>query len=417
MRSSLKKILYSLPRSVRTKVVIVREWLWEIIMKNWENQNYHNLPLSLHNKQPIKNILIYSIHGLGFGGTEKCLQVIANALASEYNVYLMYGNKTATEERKQTMNTKITFIPFSYEENQVAVPHRVTKMNPHIKNVLQEHSIDLIVTASPGYSHYPWNIIKGIPIILVNIFGAPTLQKNVRKLISISRTVQIHAEEWTGQVPNRNITMFAPLAKLPPTNTLELRNNLRVKLGIEESDFIFGRIGRNDNNIFDPIGIRAWQKISPDYPNTHYLIMSPAPALVQIVEEENIPRVHFLPPSGKEEDVWAFHSAIDAMAHFRRDGETSGVAIAESLILGKPILTHRSSIWNAHLEYLDESCALIAGFDNIEEYSGNMRTFIEIRQNNPDKWLEMQKSAKQIGEEHFSPVRYSDKIRKIVANI
>ncbi len=416
MRGFAKWLLHILPRPVRTAVVVIREWWWRKIMMNWESLNYPNL--THHNTDgPIKNILIYNINGLSFGGTEKCLQVIANALADQYNVFLMYGDKTAIEERKNTMSTKITYLPFSYEENEVPVPHRITKMKPHLKDVIRKNDINLIVTASPGYSHYPWNVIDNIPIILINIFGAPTLQKNVQKVISISDTVRLHAEKWTGELPNRNVTIYAPLAKLPPDNIALLRSNLRAQLGISESDFVYGRIGRNDDSIFDPIGIRAWQKIANDYPNVHYLIMSPPPILVKIIEDENIPRVHFLPPSGKEEDVWAFHSAIDAMAHFRRDGETSGVAIAESLMVGRPILTHRSHIWNAHLEYLDNSCALIADFDNVNEYSANMRKFIKIHEKYPEKWSEMQASAKKIGEDNFSPVVYSDKILNIVANI
>lgn len=417
MRSFAKKVLHTLPRPLRTLVVFIREWWWQRVMMGWENRNYPNLPQPKLSNRIIKNILIYSVNGLSFGGTEKCLQLIADALAREYEVFLMYGDKTAIEERKQTMHSNITYIPFSYEENAVAVPHRITKMKPHIKDVIREHDIDLVVTASPGYSHYPWNVIDDIPIILINIFGAPTLQKNVCKVISISDTVRLHAEKWTGELPNRDITMYAPLAKLPPENARQLGAELRAKFSIPETDFVFGRIGRNDNSIFDPIGIRAWQKIAPDYPNAHYLIMSPPPTLVKIVEDENIPRVHFLPPSGDEADVWAFHSAIDAMAHFRRDGETSGVAIAESLMVGNPILTHRSHIWNAHLEYLNESCALVAGFDKVDEYSANMRTFIKTSKEYPEKWSKMQASAKAIGKDHFSPKEYSDKIRNIVANI
>ncbi len=416
MRGFVKWILYVLPRPIRKLVVIVREWWWKKAMINWESHYYFNLTQP-HDRRPIKNILIYHVGALSFGGTEKCLQLIAAALADGYKVFFMYGDKTAINERKNAMSSKITYIPFSYSENETAVPHRLTNMKPHIKDTISEYNIDLIVTASPGYSHYPWNVIDNLPIILINIFGAPTLQKNVKKCISISDTVRLHAEKWTGELPNRNVTIYAPLAKLPPENISLLRGNLRVKLGIPESDFVYGRIGRNDDSIFDPIGIRAWQKIAKDYPNAHYLIMSPPPILEKIVKDENIPRVHFLPPSGKEEDVWGFHSSIDAMAHFRRDGETSGVAIAESLMLGKPILTHRSHIWNAHLEYLDNSCALIADFDKVDEYSSNMRTFIEIREKYPEKWSEMETAAKKIGGDNFSPVVYSDKIRNIVANI
>lgn len=417
MRNFIKKILLTLPRPFRLWVVQAREWYWVARMERWEERQYPNLPKITYRQGQIKNVLIYHISGLAFAGTEKCLQLIADSLAKDYKVFFMYGDKIVANERKQAMDPNITFIPFSYKTCDVPVPHRITEMNPHIKEILHKHNIDIIVTASPGYSHYPWNIITKIPIILINIFGAPTLQKNVLKFISISDTVRLHAQEWTGEIPGRDITMYAPLAKQPPENIRQLGIDLRKKFNIPESDLVFGRIGRADDAIFDPIGIRAWQKIASEYPDVHYLIMSPPPILVNLVKDENIPRVHFLPTSAEEEDVWAFHGAIDAMAHFRRDGETSGVAIAESLMVGNPIITHRSHIWNAHLEYLNESCALVADTDNVGEYSTHMQTFIMLNRSHPERWSEMQESARRTGAGNFSPLMYSDKIRNIVADI
>lgn len=417
MRAIIKKILHILPLSLRRAVVLTREWGWGSLSAAWEKRHYPNLPQHHPSKRAHKNILIYHISGLAFAGTEKCLQLIASALAEEHRVFFMYGDKTIAAERKGAMHKNITFIPFSYHRSEAAVPHLIKKMQPHIKEVLHDHEIDLIVTASPGYAHYPWNIIADVPIILINIFGAPTLQQNVRKFISISDTVRLHAQKWTGKLPDRDLTMYAPLAQQPPSNVRELGADLRRKLGIAPTDFVFGRIGRNDDAIFDPIGIRAWQNIAVEFPDTHYVVMSPPPALVAIVQREKIPRVHFIPPSGSEEDVWAFHGAIDAMAHFRRDGETSGVAIAESLIVGNPIITHRSSIWNAHLEYLNETCALIAELDDVQGYALHMRTFVGLRDHHLETWKAMRAAARTIGTEKFSPSTYSDSIRKIATTI
>lgn len=416
MRNLTKKILYALPLSARKLVVIIREWFWKSRMLSWEKQQYKNLPQTKNKRGKIKNVLVYHISGMSFAGTERCLQLIANSLANDYNVFFMFGDKTIDEGRKKTMHPNITPIPFSYSLNDIAVPHRINGMNPHIKNVLSEYQIDLIVTASPGYSHYPWNIITEIPIVLVNIFGAPTLQKNIIKYISISNTVKKHAQKWTGGMFDRDITLYAPIAKMP-TGEIADAESIRNKFNIKSSDFVFGRIGRNDDGIFDPIGIKAWKKIAKNYPNVHYLIMSAPPALIKIVNDEMIPRVHFLPPSGDENDVWRFHKTINAMAHFRKDGETSGVAIAESLVVGNPILTHRSYIWNAHLEYLNNTFALVADFDNVEEYSSNMERFIEIWSKNPEQWSKMRELAQKVGVDNFSPIKYSDKIRGIISNI
>lgn len=416
MRILLKKILYSLPLSVRILVVCIREFYWLVRMLVWEKAHYPNLPKIQEKNGPIKNILIYHINGLTHAGTEKNLQLIANGLSGKYNVFYMYGEKGAQEERKETLDSHIKLIPFSYELNEVSVPHRVYGMKPHIKEALTDNDIDLIITASPGYSHYPWNLITTIPIVLSNVFGAPSLQKNIAATIFMSETVRNHAEKWTGP-SKKHHTKFLPIAKLPPENSHELGNNLRKSLNIPMTDFVFGRIGRDDNNIFDPIGIRAWQKISSRYPNAHLLVMSPPPALVDIVKDEKIPRVHFLPPSGKEEDVWKFHGAIDAMTHFRRDGETSGVAIAESLTIGNPVITHRSTIWNAHLEYLKENCARVADIDSVKEYANYMKEFILLKRNAPASWEKMKKEASMVGFNNFSPDTYVEKMHTVLEKI
>ncbi|MDQ5912082.1 MAG: hypothetical protein QG568_295, partial [Patescibacteria group bacterium] len=344
MRSFLKKILQIFPEWVRIGIVMFRESWWQMIMYNWEKNRYPAIlrhfdrAQNKSNKKQIQNILIYHVNGLSHSGTEKNLQLIANGLLDKYSVFFMYSDKTADKSRRDSLDTRINLIPFSYEINEIKVPHRLHDMRPHIKEVISEKNIDLIITASPGYAHYPWNIITEIPIILSNVFGAPSLQKNIATHIFMSETVLKHAEAWTGKRKNHT-TQFLPIGKTPPNNVRDLGLKLRTKIGIPESDFVFGRIGRDSDAIFDPIGIRAWQSIAEKYPKAHFLIMSPPDILKNIVANEKIPRVHFIPPSGDEKDIWSFHGALDAMAHFRKDGETSGVAIAESLTVGNPIIT------------------------------------------------------------------------------
>ncbi len=174
---------------------------------------------------------------------------------------------------------------------------------------------------------------------------------------------------------------------------------LRKKLGFNDNDVVFGRIGRPDDNIFDPIGINAFKEVVKKYSNAHYLIVAPSPKLEQIVREENIPNVHFLPLIAEEKDVWAFHNAIDVLAHFRKDGETCGLNIAESMLCGKPIISHKSVVWNAHLEYLDNSFSRVAEIDDSNQYAEYMKEFIEAKNNG--KIVEMGKRAKEKGDELF----------------
>jgi glycosyltransferase involved in cell wall biosynthesis len=93
------------------------------------------------------------------------------------------------------------------------------------------------------------------------------------------------------------------------------------------------------------------------------------------VKKNAIQNIHFLDPIYEEHQVWVFHKSIDVLAHFRSDGETFGLNIAESMICGNPIITHKSKIWNAHLEYLDNTNSFVADIDNVDQYAHALEFF------------------------------------------
>lgn len=416
MRELLKNTVKKLPLPFKRLIVISRETFWSKQTPQPVQNPDILITEQLQAEPGKKNILFYAIFGLRHAGTEKNLQLIANSLADDFNIYFMYGEEPGNEERKQQLDSRIKFIPFTYTECEIKTPHLIHEMNPSLTSVIKSLPIDLLVTASPGYSHYPWNQVRDIPIVLLNIFGAPTLQKNIKAVIYNSLTTKKHAEAWIGE-DRRGHVKYAPLYKTPPSNYRELGMALRRNLGIPSDNFVFGRIGRDDDAIFDPIGITAWQSIASKYPNAHYLIMSPSPALVKIVKEEKVPRVHLLPRSSQEEDVWAFHGAIDSLAHFRFDGETSGVAIAESMYAENPIISHRSHIWNAHLEYLNDNFSRVADKDDTSDYAKFMEEFIELKANHQDTWGKMKKQAYAVAVEKFSPQAYGSFVKKLVSDI
>lgn len=327
-----------------------------------------------------KSILFYHNNSLGYAGTEKFLQILAKYLSkAKYNVYFLYPEKSA--EASGTTHPRLEYlrkagiitIPFVYDKMINRPPYYVSGMNPDLFDLIAGLDIDLFITAGSGHADYPFSIIKKIPIILLNIFGQSNIQKNIQYHLCISQEV---ADKLKSIVPDEKIKVFGVPSESPGVGSLEAGLALRQKLGIKESDVIFGRIGRPDDNIFDPIGIRAFQKVVRDFPEAHYLIMAPPPILEKIVAEEKIPNVHFLPPSSNENEVWAFHQALDVMAHFRNDGESFGLNIVESMLCANPIITHRSHIWNAHLEYLDDTFSRVVIKDNVDEYASYMCEFV-----------------------------------------
>lgn len=348
--------------------------------------------VSSKNSTPKKiNVLFYHVSGLSFAGTEKFLQIIAKYLNKEkYNVYYMYSSKPRGTTGNIKLDGRISYlkehthlVEFDYSDISNAYPYVLNGMNPTIFEVIKQKEIDVLFTAGSGYSEFPFNLITKLPIILINIFGVANTQKNICSNICISKAVE---QKIAHIVPIEKRTTIYIQSEQPKEEYKILGRELRKRLGITATDVVFGRIGRADDNIFDPIGINAFEQITKKSPSNgpkaHYIIMSSPPVLVDIVKERNIPNVHFLPPSGDEKDVWAFHYALDALAHFRLDGESFGLNIAESMIAGNPILTHKSHIWNAHLEFLNPSFTFISEKDDVNSYAKNMSSIIDSKVNN-----------------------------------
>ncbi len=370
----MKKVFYIIPISIRRLIVRSIE---NVAFRFTKNVGNPSLLTPQRRRDDKKNILIYHASALSFGGTEKNLQMIAKYLnKGKFNVFLMDGTKTQETRLSYLAHTQVEIIPFTYSHVAPRWPYVLHDMNPLLEKVVQEKNIDCIITATPGQTTYPLTNIRDIPIIILNIFGSFSLQKNIKKHICISHEVKKLAARV---VPEELLDVQYIPSERPLLEPVRAQL-IRTKFGIKEHELVFGRIGRSDDSIFDPIGILAFEIALQAKPNIHYIIMSPAPAAKKLVEERRIRNVHWLDASFKEEDIWAFHEAIDVLAHFRADGESCGLNIIESMLVGNPILTHKSNIWNAHLEYLDPEFSLVAEKDDYKQYGENIIEYTKLHQ-------------------------------------
>lgn len=343
-----------------------------------------------------KRLLFYHINSLGYAGTEKFMQILAKHIdKKKYETYYLYPYKSDEDYIKRLeyiTEGNVTGIPFSFKKVQNNHPYFVYGMNPDIKNIIQALDIDLLVTAGSGHAAYPFSIIKNIPIILLNIFGQINIQKNIAFHICTSNEV---VQKLSPIVPEYKIKILPVPMEEPPHQSIVDGEELRKRFNIKKSDMVFGRIGRPSDAIFDPIGIQAFKEVVKHDSTVHYLIMSPSPVLLKMVKDENMPNVHFLAPTSSELEVWAFHHAIDALAHYRNDGESFGLNIAESMLASKPILSHKSHIWNAHTEYLKPSFSRVTEKDDVTAYANNMREFATLHKQGKlvELGIEARKSA------------------------
>lgn len=385
MKQSIQ-LFFSLPKYLRK--IILRTVENMLAFKTYVYTKKKSVDC-IQNKSSKKiNILFFHPTGLRYGGTEKCLQGFAKHINSEkYHVFFMHGEETDeqkkifSKERKKYIesNPEVTFIPFSYTKIENKIPFFIHDMNPDIHSIIKKYAIDALVVAATGHTQYPQNIVRNIPIIQINIFGSVTAQKNIVKQICISHEVKEKAARISD--PESLEVLYIPTDG-PSTDAHEHGKVLRQKLGIPDSHVVFGRIGRPDNSIHDPIGIKAFESLSVSIPDIQYVIMAPPPALQEYVAQHAIPRVHYIEPSADEHTVWAFHDAIDILAHFRSDGESCGLNIIESLISGNPIITHKSKIWNAHLEYLKPSFSRVVDIDDWQAYATHMKDLYDLHKKN-----------------------------------
>lgn len=90
-------------------------------------------------------------------------------------------------------------------------------------------------------------------------------------------------------------------------------------------------------------------------------------------------KVICLPATTDETQISQFYNSIDVLLHYRREGETFGMNIAEAMIHGKPVVSHISFLDNAQIELIapqnEEPCGLIAPENNFKihaEYVENL---------------------------------------------
>lgn len=383
------------------------------MLKNWKHKKMYWVLRELHARffisiSKIKNsfkhtkktkprILFFHMTGLGYGGTESFLQFFAKYLdKKKWDVYYMYSDKTAQGSGIEDLTSRLNVllegqvfpVRFDYTDYDHKAPYCINGMNPDFFSVLKTLDIDLLVVAGSGHANFPFSKVLNIPIIFINVFGEINLQTNIKYHFCISQEV---ANKLYKFIPKEKVLVTYVPTEGPNSESLELGLKLRKSLGIAKEDFVFGRIGRNENDIFDSIGILAFEKLVKIYSKAHYLIVSPAEQLVSMVKQRNIPNVHFVPGSGRLVDLWSFYFAMDVLAHFRKDGESFGLNIAQAMLCGRPVISHKSKQWNAHLEYLEPNFSRVAEVDNVEQYFEFMKYFFELLKS---EFLKMGQEAK-----------------------
>jgi glycosyltransferase involved in cell wall biosynthesis len=241
--------------------------------------------------------------------------------------------------------------------------HRPESTN--FEDVVAGLNLDILHGARGGYPEWPLSTGRHARLqVETNIFGdldpSPTLDRTISICHYIAR--------------RRGRTDAVIYNPIPPA---ELEGpNLRAELGIPEDAIVCGRIGRPAN--FDPIAIEAFVRVQEEIPNLCYLVVAPPEEMVKWGMERRVPNCICFAP--RTDDAWIakFHRTLDIFLHFRSDGEVHSTAIAQAMMYGIPVISHKSRGYNGQSETLG-----MGGYvaDDLDAYTAILREMAK------DKWL------------------------------
>lgn len=305
--------------------------------------------------------IVHYSHQLGLGGTEKCMQYLLEYLrAAGHECYCVHHrDKTRAagglrEGLIQRLLGRERVFGYGSDTEFFAIMDR---LRPEIFHVHRSGSPDEFPVV-PELRKYvrrcvETNVFGGYdptPAIDLTLYPSDYLYRNARK-------------------PARQVAVLPNPVKAPAA-----QGDLRSALGVPPGTFVMGRIGRPDDHLFDPISLRALGELERDTGrDALYLVQSPPPKMIEAAGAMRLERIMFLTtPVVGDDEVTRFFNTIDVLAHFGRQGETFGLSIAEAMIHGKPVVSHRSRVANGHVE-LVKACGFLAGADDHRAYARYLR--------------------------------------------
>ena len=137
---------------------------------------------------------------------------------------------------------------------------------------------------------------------------------------------------------------------------------------------MFGRIGRDDESIYENINIRAYAQVERD--NVYFVLVAPSDKCRDDIRRLGIKNAKFIERTTSEVRISQFYNTIDVQAHARRDGECNSAAHFEGFAHRVPLISHYGENFNGHMETTGDAGFIVLPND-VEEYAKIMSAFID----------------------------------------
>jgi len=325
------------------------------------------------------------------GSSEKLLRDIALILADSGKfdvrcVYRQLDDGTVAVPSRFRDHPNLRTVPFTCERIGSHAPWRPKAMVPSLDDIMAAAGPAIFICMVSSGDQWPITSLgQDVPMLLISPFGDFCSNGNVRRLY-------VSGVENVGALKRKGVE-FAEVFY----NPLRVSTRAERRCVGKSDPIVLGRVGRADSAIFDPISLRAFGKLEEEFGDqVSYVYVNPSPEARQLVADKGIKRVIFREWLSDEE-LESFYDEIDIFAHARSDGETVGIAIAEAMLHGCAVASHRSLVFNEHLYLLNPPYGLVADVDDVDGYYRNLRHFMVNR----ERLREYGDAAQAFAEAHF----------------
>tara|TARA_R110000744_G_scaffold46571_1_gene102898 strand:+ start:2415 stop:3485 length:1071 start_codon:yes stop_codon:yes gene_type:complete len=313
-----------------------------------------------------KPLIIHWNNGLCAGGTEG-MQVIFHqqwkTIDDTFRHMVAY--------RKQSDNVREQqFIDLLGRENLICVDD-----DDHFVRECERLKPFIVHRYAAGIPEFP--LVPSVSrhtqhLISTAVFGNQDDTIDIDAVIYVSKHIQ-HLVQTAG-IPNHFVVRNPVQDKLS-------NENLREELGIHENDFVFGRIGRSDDDIYDPINLEAYAtiqgpKLYMEGEGIHFVAVSPSDRLLADAKNMGLRNFHVIEKTTDMVRLSKFYNTIDVMAHARADGECNPAVMFEAFAHGVPVISHYGFPFNGHIECMGDAGFAVQQNDS-EEYARIMKSFVD----------------------------------------
>ena len=322
-----------------------------------------------------KKLIVHYLHHLGVGGTAKVVQILCkNFMKMDKKFHHVLAYKAHGELEREPF-----FEEILGKENLISYASV-----PEFYEIIKEIKPFIMHRQTSGQPEMPFvpPIVEQVDhVISTSIFG------HVDESIPLSRVIYIsNGMQHCAGVFGKNIRLIGIPVEAPLSD-----ENLKDELDIPNDAFVFGRIGRDDNDIHDPVNLVSFAEVEDE--NIYFVALSPSEVLKEKAEQLGITNIRYVDKTLDDVRISKFFNTLDVLAHSRKDGECNPGNIWEGFAHGKPVISHYGIPYNGHIQEIGDCGFVTYRMDNFHNVWQDL---------NPSSIPDILEYARSIGVANFT---------------